>query len=290
MGILKRIIGSNTASGIFKSSLKDQFTPTKLTSNVFHQLRNTKGLGQITAGIGVFKAAQAFGNELDVANERSGRGSGWGSVVKGAGALAGGGLAVTGASKMIGDQIRVFGNTFSKERWANVNRQMAAQRRIQQRGRAWDLAQRADARDKILGARAQKLIDNSNYKPSDGYERAANFIEGGPRKLLGFAGHAAGDAAVGIAAAPIAPILALKGGFANSNFIGSAMAGVGLWGGAIAGMAAGNFNDSHQPRDRAALGGTSYVDPNSGQRPRKTGLDPSLANTAGLVQSLHKLR
>ena len=150
---------------------------------------------------------------------------------------------------------------------------------------------RARSKKDILTTTApdRHFLFKKTSKPISGYDKFADFTEAIPKKALEMITPAVADAGLGVAAAPIAPFMLMKHGFAHSNYVGSAIFGMGMYAGAGSALVGGAMFDK-QPRDRAALGGTAVFDPNAGGRPRKSGMDPSVSNTAGLVQSLHRIR
>jgi hypothetical protein len=153
-----------------------------------------------------------------------------------------------------------------------------------------DHAIAAGRKERLAASAPERLkLFTKTEKPISKYDRFGDMVEGLPKKALEMAVPAVADAGLGVAAAPIAPFMLMKHGFANSNYVGSAIFGMGLYAGAGSAMAGGAML-SNQPRDRAALGGTAVFDPNAGGRPRRSGMDPSVSNTAGLVQSLHRMR
>ena len=153
-----------------------------------------------------------------------------------------------------------------------------------------DHALAAGRKERLSASAPERLkLFTKTEKPISKYDRFGDMVEGLPKKALEMAVPAVADAGLGVAAAPIAPFMLMKHGFANSNYVGSAIFGMGLYAGAGSAMAGGAMLNN-QPRDRAALGGTAVFDPNAGGRPRRSGMDPSVSNTAGLVQSLHRMR
>lgn len=564
----QKLFGGSLKSGVFGDSLYQRLTPTTLSTPLSSQLRNMQGVGLMAGGYGVYKATQAIGNELDLANERAGRGSAYGGIVRGAGMLTGGAMGLVGTTRMLGQQARILGNTFDKEKYdtltalnkqelrrlnrlgfssaeknailkgesssplsetfrelhqINIGAKSLHYKRMPQEaakiaaaetvrkpeyaltvapesmpaltssselatvsegavvpvsgrggsavtvsrgsartsgagragragrssgaGRAAETKQKRPSdylmsrvkgqergRRRTEGGRkgsasksaekartsapippevlrrlrklenmakgvsspdenirgeakvaeemARKLRDKYGIKgpaasaapkppprpsprtgpapaarpgapkpgssmPSESmapgsqnnfvpvpvdsvprtaspritpppsptaattatappkygpnpmfvrtekamskFDVAGDFIQGIPGKLLEMAVPAVGDAAAGIAAAPVAPFMLLKGGFANSNYVGSAIFGMGMYAGATAGVIGGNMSDRGS-RNRSALGGTAVYDPNAGGRARRSGMDPNMSNTDGLVQSLHRLR
>lgn len=566
----QKLFGGALKSGVFGDSLYQRLTPTTLSTPLSSQLRNMQGVGLMAGGYGVYKATQAIGDEIDLANERTGRGSAYGGIVRGAGMMTGGAMGLVGTTRMLGQQARILGNTFDKEKYdtltalnkqelrrlnrlgfssaeknailkgesasplsetfrelhqINIGAKSLHYKRMPQEaakiaaaetarkpeyaltvapesmpaltsrselatvsegavvpvsgkggsavtvsrgsartsgagragrssgtGRAAETKQKrpsdylmsrvkgqergrrrteggrarsasksaekarpsapippevlrrlrrleATARGvgsqdpsirneaKVAEDMARKLRDKYGIKgpaasaapkssprpsprtgpasaaragapkpgssmpsesmapgsqnnfvpvPADAAPRAASprvgsprvtpppsptaattatappkygpdpmfmrtekamskfdvagdFIQGIPGKLLEMAVPAVGDAAAGIAAAPVAPFMLLKGGFANSNYVGSAIFGMGMYAGATAGVIGGNMSDRGS-RNRSALGGTAVYDPNAGGRARRSGMDPNMSNTDGLVQSLHRLR
>jgi hypothetical protein len=153
-----------------------------------------------------------------------------------------------------------------------------------------DHAIAAGRKERLAASAPERLkLFTKTEKPISKYDRFGDMVEGLPKKALEMAVPAVADAGLGVAAAPIAPFMLMKHGFANSNYVGSAIFGMGLYAGAGSAMAGGAMLNN-QPRDRAALGGTAVFDPNAGGRPRRSGMDPNVSNTAGLVQSLHRMR
>lgn len=471
-------------AGIRQALSRSTIAPiSTLTSPFFSQLKNTQGIGLMAGAYGVFKASSEIGDELDTANRRAGRGTMYGTMVKGAGMIAGGAMGIAGATKMVSQQARILGNTFNSERrrvLEGLNAQqkylddMAELRKnidlknkkslrlkpgstersalesevktltndldmreklVKDRLKMFDMDESMLPSRKELNAmntgkaglsyrkmspevaaritgkddpkRAEHLFDTDfegvdinaakkseidefkaagrkkrleiheqnrklqatmdprlkatqqqiddleklvtsgtatsddlanlekakkrnrirqefikkqnlksygrklrssveektfikkqpdrfkpftkNNNPFDKYDSAAKKISSFPGMLLGMAGIVAADTAVGVAAAPLAPLTLIGRGFANSNYGGSAILGLGLYGGLGAAALSARVGDFN-PQNRAALGGTAVYDPNSPGRPRRSGIDPSLNNTAGLVQSLHKMR
>jgi hypothetical protein len=471
-------------AGIRQALSRSTIAPiSTLTSPFFSQLRNTQGIGLMAGAYGVFKASSAIGDELDTANRRAGRGTMYGTMVKGAGMIAGGVMGISGATKMVSQQARILGNTFNSERrrvleglnaqqkylddmvdlrknidlkrseslrfkpgsternalvaeartlrndlaireklvkdrlkmfdmdesmmptrkelnamntgkeglsYRKMSPEVAARitgkddpkraehlfdtdfegvdinaakkseiddfmaesrkRKLQALKERRELKRRMDPKlkstqkkiddlEKLVASgkatsddvaslerakdlnrkrlEASKKVDlrtrgrikghtveedifvkkqpdrfkpfTKNNNPFDRYDSAAKKISRFPGMLLGMAGTVAADTAVGVAAAPLAPLALIGRGFANSNYAGSAILGLGLYGGLGAAAISSRVGDFN-PQNRAALGGTAVYDPNSPGRPRRSGIDPSLNNTAGLVQSLHKMR